>query len=146
MTQTVLAQHRGFCVQHLEWAHPTMVNTGPNYRFEPDTIGRTDDFEMISITVSDSSPRQYVLMLVETDKLSRVTLIAVGTNQNRFTASAAPQRRYALPNPGANPLPSATFSNRGWEVQRKIWKGRGARETNKTCTIEKENKLNISIK
>lgn len=93
MTQTVLAQHRGFCVQHLEWAHPTMVNAGPNYRFEPDTIGRTDDFEMISITVSDSSPRQYVLMLVETDKLSRVTLIAVGTNQNRFTASAAPQRQ-----------------------------------------------------
>lgn len=70
-----------------------MVNAGPNYRFEPDTIGRTDDFEMISITVSDSSPRQYVLMLVETDKLSRVTLIAVGTNQNRFTASAAPQRQ-----------------------------------------------------
>ncbi|CAB1429240.1 unnamed protein product [Pleuronectes platessa] len=40
----------------------------------------------------------------QTDKPSRVTLMAVGTNQNRFTASAAPRRRYALHNPSPKPL------------------------------------------
>lgn len=86
----------------------------PATRLEPDTMGRTDDFEMISITVSDSSLRQHALMLLETDKPSRVTLMAVGTNQNCFTASAAPQRCYALPNLSSKPLPcSAILQSEG---------------------------------
>lgn len=72
---------------HAEQAHPTVAKVGPSHWLEPDTMGRTDGFEMISITVSDSSPRQHALMLLQTDKPSRVTLMAVGTNQNRFTAS-----------------------------------------------------------
>lgn len=53
-------------------------------------MGKMTDFEMISITVSDSSPRKRALTLPDTDKPCRVTLMAVGTNQNCFTASAAP--------------------------------------------------------
>jgi len=87
-----------------EWTQPTMVKVGPATRLEPDTRGATTDFEMISITVSDSSPRQRALMLLETDKPSRVTLMAVGTNQNCFTASAEPRRRYDLPNPSPKPV------------------------------------------
>lgn len=64
-----------------------MAKVGPSHWLEPDRTGRTDGFEMISITVSDSSPRTRALMLLQTDKPSRVTLMAVGTNQNRFTAS-----------------------------------------------------------
>lgn len=84
---------------------------------------------MISITVSDSSPGQRALMLLQTDKPSRVTLMAVGTNQNRFTASAAPRRRgYALPNPNPKPLPCSPIPpNWGWEVRRKIRVGREER-------------------
>lgn len=73
-------------------------------------MGRTDGFEMISITVSDSSPGQRALMLLQTDKASRVTLMAVGTNQNRFTASAAPRRRHARLNPNPKPLPCSALS------------------------------------
>lgn len=64
-----------------------MAKVGPSHWLEPDRMGRTDGFEMISITVSDSSPRQPALMLLQTDKPGRVTLMAAGTNQNRFTAS-----------------------------------------------------------
>lgn len=113
MTQTVKPGTRASVCSVWSGSIQPWSTWAPTTTLEPDTMGRTDDFEMISITVSDSSPRQYDLMLLETDKLSRVTLMAVGTNQNRFTASAAPQRRYALPNPSANPLPSATFSNCG---------------------------------
>lgn len=86
-----------------------MAKVGPSHWLEPDTMGRTDGFEMISITVSDSSPEQRALMLLQTDKPSRVTLMAVGTNQNRFTASAAPWRRYALLNPSPKPLPCSAI-------------------------------------
>ncbi len=72
---------------HAEQVQPTVAKVGPSHWLEPDTIGGTDGFEMISITVSDSSPRQRALMLPQTDKPSRVMLMAVGTNQNRFTAS-----------------------------------------------------------
>lgn len=64
-----------------------MAKVGLSHWLEPDRMGRTDGFEMISITVSDSSPRQHALMLLQTDKPSRVMQMAVGTNQNRFTAS-----------------------------------------------------------
>lgn len=72
---------------HAGEAHPTVAKVGPSHWLETDRTGRTDGFEMISITVSDSGPRQRALMLLQTDKPSRVTLMAVGTNQNRFTAS-----------------------------------------------------------
>ena len=69
-------------------------------------MGRTDGFEMISITVSDSSPGQRALMLLQTDKPSRVTLMAVGTNQNRFTASAAPRDATLSLTPAPNLRPA----------------------------------------
>lgn len=60
-------------------------------------MGKMTDFEMISITVSDSSPRKRALTLPDTDKPCRVTLMAVGTNQNCFTASAAPLMQLCSP-------------------------------------------------
>ncbi len=44
-------------------------------------------FEMISITVCDRPSQAHALMLSQTDKLSPVTLMALGTNQRRTSAS-----------------------------------------------------------
>lgn len=41
-------------------------------------------FEMISITVCDKHPKPHSLMLLQADKLSQVTLMALGTNQSQF--------------------------------------------------------------
>lgn len=86
-------------------------------RLKPDTMSRTTDFEMISITVSDSRPRQQALMLQETDKPSRVTLMAVGTNQNCFTASAAPQHGRTVHNPRPKPG-TLDYHHLKWGVRR----------------------------
>lgn len=47
-------------------------------------------FKMISITVCDKHLKPHTLMLLQTDKLSQVTLMALGTNQTQFITTQWP--------------------------------------------------------